>query len=61
MERSGVPGHDEFQQEAQWGGVTTTSILLAAGVQVRVRGSRDLMHFTSYAVDGRLLRTGSAN
>ena len=53
--------HDQFQQEAQWGGMTTTSILLAAGVQVRVKGGRDLMHLKSYAIDGRLLRTGSAN
>ena len=38
-----------------------TGILLAAGVEVRVKGARDLMHLKSYAVDGHLLRTGSAN
>jgi len=52
---------EQFQQEMQWGGVTTTSILSAAGIQVRIKGARDLMHLKSYAIDGRLLRTGSAN
>ncbi len=41
--------------------LSTTTILLAAGIEVRVKGARDLMHLKSYAVDGRLLRTGSAN
>ena len=52
---------DQFSQEMQSGGLTTTSILLAAGIEVRVKGARDLMHLKSYAVDGRLLRSGSAN
>lgn len=52
---------DQFQQESQYGSVTTTSILLAAGVEVRVKGARDLMHLKSYLIDGQLLRTGSAN
>ncbi len=52
---------EQFEQEAQRGGVTTTGILLAAGVEVRVKGARDLMHLKSYVVDGRLLRSGSAN
>ncbi|MGI4831357.1 MAG: phospholipase D-like domain-containing protein [Janthinobacterium lividum] len=43
------------------GGENTTAILLAAGIEVRVKGARDLMHLKSYAVDGRLLRSGSAN
>ena len=51
---------EQFQQEGQ-GSVTTTSILLAAGIEVRVKGARDLMHLKSYAIDGRMLRTGSAN
>ena len=42
-------------------GVTATSNLLAAGVKERVKSARDLMHLKSYAIDGRLLRTGSAN
>jgi len=53
--------HEQFEQETQWGGLTTTDILLASGVEVRVKGQRDLMHLKSYAIDGRLLRTGSAN
>jgi phosphatidylserine/phosphatidylglycerophosphate/cardiolipin synthase-like enzyme len=36
-------------------------MLLAGGITVRVKGSRDLMHFKSYVIDGTLLRTGSAN
>ena len=46
-------------QEAQWGGITTTGILVAGGIEVWVKGARDLMHLKSYAVDGRLLRTVS--
>ena len=56
-----LPGPGTVQQEAQRGGPTTTAILLAAGVEVRVKGARDLMHLKSYAIDGRLLRSGSAN
>jgi phosphatidylserine/phosphatidylglycerophosphate/cardiolipin synthase-like enzyme len=52
---------EQFQQETQRGGTSTTGILLARGVEVRVKGARDLMHLKSYAIDGRLLRTGSAN
>lgn len=52
---------EQFQQEGQRENVTSTSILLAAGVEVRVKAARDLMHLKSYAIDGRMLRTGSAN
>lgn len=52
---------EQFQHEEQRGDVTTTLILLAAGVEVRVKGARDLMHLKSYAIDGLVLRTGSAN
>ena len=52
---------EQFSQEMQWGGVITTSILLAAGVEVRVKGAKDLMHLKSYAIDGHMLRSGSAN
>ncbi len=52
---------EQFSQEMQWGGVKTTIILLAAGVEVRVKGARDLMHLKSYAIDGHMLRSGSAN
>ncbi len=30
-------------------------------VEVRIKGGRDLMHLKSYAIEGRFLRTGSAN
>ena len=52
---------ERFAQETQSAAGTATGILLAAGVECRVKGARDLMHLKSYAIDGRLLRTGSAN
>ena len=52
---------EQSEQEMQRSSVTTTGILLSAGIEVRVKGARDLMHLKSYAIDGRLLRTGSAN
>ena len=51
---------EQYEQETQHG-LSATEILLAAGVQVKVKASRDLMHLKSYAIDGALLRTGSAN
>ena len=51
----------EFYEENQRGSSTTTAMLLAGGVAVRVKSSRDLMHLKSYVIDGALLRTGSAN
>ena len=50
----------EYEQEKQRGS-STTEILEAGGVEVRVKSSQDLMHFKSYVIDGTLLRTGSAN
>jgi phosphatidylserine/phosphatidylglycerophosphate/cardiolipin synthase-like enzyme len=50
----------QLEQERQRG-LSTTELLLATGVQVKVKTSRDLMHLKSYAIDGVLLRTGSAN
>ena len=50
----------EYQQEMQRG-QSVTPALLAAGVQVKVKAGRDLMHLKTYAIDGELLRTGSAN
>lgn len=52
---------EQYQQEGQRDAQNSTAILLAAGVEVRVKGARDLMHLKSYAIDGHLLRTGSAN
>ena len=51
---------EQYQQESERG-QSTTELLLAAGVQVKVKESRDLMHLKSYVIDGSLLRTGSAN
>jgi phosphatidylserine/phosphatidylglycerophosphate/cardiolipin synthase-like enzyme len=31
------------------------------GIQIRVKGSRELMHLKAYLIDGSLLREGSAN
>jgi phosphatidylserine/phosphatidylglycerophosphate/cardiolipin synthase-like enzyme len=50
----------EFNEENQRG-LSTTAMLMAAGVVVWIKGPRDLMHFKSYVIDGTLLRTGSAN
>ncbi len=52
---------EQFAQEMRGAADTATGILLTAGIEVRVKGARDLMHLKSYAIDGRLLRTGSAN
>ncbi len=66
LDRKGVrvrvyQDREQSQQEPQREILTTASILSAAGIEVRVKGARDLMHLKSYAIDGRLLRTGSAN
>ncbi len=50
----------EYEEERQRGS-STTDILIGGGVEVRVKSSKDLMHFKSYVIDGHLLRTGSAN
>jgi phosphatidylserine/phosphatidylglycerophosphate/cardiolipin synthase-like enzyme len=52
---------EQCVEEGKRNVATTTSILLAAGVQVRVSGRKDLMHLKSYAIDGPVLSTGSAN
>ena len=54
---------DQYAQEESRaaGRPTTSSILRAAGVEVRVKPRRDLMHLKSYEVDDSFLRTGSAN
>ena len=50
----------EYEQEKRRG-ESTTEVLVRRGVAVRIKSSRDLMHFKSYVVDGTMLRTGSAN
>ena len=54
---------DQYAQEESRaaGRPTTSSILRAGGVEVRVKSQRDLMHLKSYEVDDSFLRTGSAN
>ena len=41
--------------------LNTTAMLVAVGIEVRIKGQKDLMHLKSYAVDGTCVRTGSAN
>ena len=44
---------EQFSQETQWSGITTTGILLAAGIEVRVKGAKDLMHLkVTRSMDG---------
>jgi phosphatidylserine/phosphatidylglycerophosphate/cardiolipin synthase-like enzyme len=50
----------EYEQEKRRG-KSTTEVLVRGGVAVRIKSSRDLMHFKSYVADGTMLRTGSAN
>jgi phosphatidylserine/phosphatidylglycerophosphate/cardiolipin synthase-like enzyme len=57
--------HDQFEQEQRRANdrrQSTTEIFAGQpNIQIRVKGSRELMHLKSYLVDGRALRTGSAN
>jgi phosphatidylserine/phosphatidylglycerophosphate/cardiolipin synthase-like enzyme len=54
---------DQFTEEAgrAHGRQTCVERLVGGGVEVKVKADRVLMHLKSYAVDGKLLRTGSAN
>jgi phosphatidylserine/phosphatidylglycerophosphate/cardiolipin synthase-like enzyme len=53
---------EQYEEEEQHIRGTTTSLLRGqAGVQIRVKGSRELMHLKAYLIDGSLLRDGSAN
>ncbi len=40
---------------------TTEQFRNEANIQIRVKHSKELMHLKAYLVDGRILRTGSAN
>ncbi|HEX8927169.1 MAG TPA: phospholipase D-like domain-containing protein [Terriglobales bacterium] len=57
--------HEQFEQEQRRANdrrASTTEMLSAQpNIQIRVKGTRELMHLKSYLVDGRELRTGSAN
>jgi phosphatidylserine/phosphatidylglycerophosphate/cardiolipin synthase-like enzyme len=54
---------DQYAQEQSrtYGHETTSAILRAAGVEVRVKAAGELMHMKGYAVDNSFIRTGSAN
>jgi len=53
---------EQYEQEEQHIRGTTTSLLRGqTGIQIRVKGSRELMHLKAYLIDGSLLRDGSAN
>jgi len=54
---------EQYQEEVSRsrGRQTCVDDLIASGAAVRVKASTELMHLKSYAVDGRILRTGSAN
>jgi len=54
----------EEEQHNSWqrnGGTTTEMLRGQHGIQIRVKGSRELMHLKAYVIDGSLLRDGSAN
>ena len=51
----------EYQHEAERSDLNTTAMLTGAGIEVRIKGQKDLMHLKSYAIDGTCVRTGSAN
>jgi phosphatidylserine/phosphatidylglycerophosphate/cardiolipin synthase-like enzyme len=52
--------YGEEEQRARGRG-SCTAELIANGAEVKVKAGEDLMHMKSYAVDGEVLRTGSAN
>ena len=39
-----LPRREQFAQKMQSGGITTTGLLLAAGIEVRIKGGRGLTH-----------------
>jgi hypothetical protein len=53
---------EQYEDEQQHLRGTTTDMLRGQpGIQIRVKGSRELMHLKAYVIDGSLLRDGSAN
>ncbi len=49
-------------EDEQRNRVTTTGMLRDQhGIQIRIKGSPELMHLKAYVIDGLLLRDGSAN
>ena len=65
LARSGVKirvyrDRTEYQHEVERSDLNTTAMLTAAGIEVRIKGQKDLMHLKSYRAGG-CVRTGSAN
>ncbi len=53
---------DEQRKSGTHGTASTTAMFKdESNIQVRVKGSKELMHLKAYLIDGRLLRDGSAN
>ena len=50
----------ECQHEIERSDLNTTAMLIAAGIEVRIKGQKDLMHLKAYRAGG-CVRTGSAN
>ena len=50
----------DYRQDMDRSDLNTTAILTAAGIEVRIKGQKDLMHLKAYRSDG-CVRTGSAN
>jgi phosphatidylserine/phosphatidylglycerophosphate/cardiolipin synthase-like enzyme len=51
----------QYEEEQRNRGTTTEMLRGERGIQIRVKGSRELMHLKAYVIDGSLLRDGSAN
>jgi phosphatidylserine/phosphatidylglycerophosphate/cardiolipin synthase-like enzyme len=69
LERSAARGvririyldREQTQQEMERRSNVLDSLARSANIEIRVKDSHVLMHLKSYAVDGKVLRTGSAN
>jgi phosphatidylserine/phosphatidylglycerophosphate/cardiolipin synthase-like enzyme len=58
--------HQQFQDEERKSGehndVSTSGMFAGqSNIQIRVKKNHELMHLKAYAIDGRMLRDGSAN
>lgn len=56
--------HDQYEQELSRKSKNNPAMEVLArepNIEVRVKGSRELMHLKAYLIDGTELRTGSAN
>lgn len=56
--------HDQYEQEFSRKSKNVPAMEVLSrepNIQIRVKGARELMHLKAYVIDGRELRTGSAN